>query len=411
MSGKTVLILGGGMGGVTAANELRQHLSRDHRVVLAEKNAEHVFAPSLLWLMTGDRTPEQVKRPLRQLLRSGIELVLGEVRRIDPDKRQVDVAGRLLNYDYLVVALGAELRPETVPGLSAGAHTFYTFEGTVALRDALRNFNGGKIALVISSLPYKCPGAPHEAAMLIHDYFRRQHKKVDIHLFTPEPQPLPVAGPQLGEMVRQMLEGQGITFHPKHKLTAVDPQARQISFEGSPSFVYDLLIAIPPHSAPALLKQAGLTNEAGWVPVDRNTLATKIDRIYAIGDVTAMPLPGRWKPEIPLALPKAGVFAHDQALVLARRIAAEINGQDTSPHTFCGGGYCMLEVGGDLAGFASGDFFAEPPQVQLHRVGKIWHLGKVLMEKWWLSPPGLKQNILKLALKLGSKSMKIPASF
>jgi sulfide:quinone oxidoreductase len=361
--------------------------------------------------MTGDREPEQVSRPLKQLLRSGVDLVLGEVRDIDPRKRQVDVASQLLDYDYLVVALGAELRPEVVPGLSAGAYTFYTLEGTLALRDALRNFKGGKLALVISALPYKCPGAPHEAAMLINDYFRRQHKNVDIHLFTPEPQPLPVAGPQLGDMVRQMLEGQGIVFHPKHKLTKVDPQMRQITFEGVEPFNYDMLIAIPPHGAPALLKRAGITNEAGWVPVDRNTLATKIEGIYAIGDVTAMPLPGRWKPDVPLALPKAGVFAHDQALVLARRIAAEIDGQDTAPHTFCGGGYCMLEVGGDLAGFASGDFFAEPPQVQLHRVGKFWHLGKVLMEKWWLSRPGLRQNILNLALKLGSKTMKIPASF
>jgi sulfide:quinone oxidoreductase len=316
----------------------------------------------------------------------------------------------VLDYDYLVIALGADLKPDAIPGLRQGAYTFYTLEGTVALRDALRAFKGGTVAVVVSAMPYKCPGAPHEAAMLLTDFFRRRHLPAQVHIFTPEPQPLPVAGPQLGEMVRQMLESKGVNFHPKHKLTAVDGQNRKLSFEGKEPFDYDLLIAIPPHGAPALLRQAGLTNEAGWVPVDRNTLAAKFDHVYALGDVTAISIPGRWQSEIPLALPKAGVFAHDQALVVARRIAAEINGQKIN-QTFCGSGYCMLEVGGGLAGFASGDFFAEPPKVQLHRMGKVWHLGKVLMEKWWLSPPGLKQRLLQLVLELGSKILKIPASF
>ncbi|WP_165802785.1 NAD(P)/FAD-dependent oxidoreductase [Dehalogenimonas alkenigignens] len=410
MNGKTVLVLGGGIGGLTAANELRQRLGREHRIILVEQNPSHVFAPSLLWLMTSDRTPEQVARPLSQLLRNGVELVLGKVSRIDPEKRRVEVGGHTLDYDYLVVALGADLKPEAIPGLKEGAYTFYTLEGTIALRDALRRFEGGKIAVVVSAMPYKCPGAPHEAAMLINDFFRQRHKAAEIHLFTPEPQPLPVAGPQLGEMVRQMLESKSITFHPKYKLTSVDSQLKVISFEGQESFSYDLLIAIPPHGASTILKQAGLTNDAGWVPADRGTLATRHDRIFAIGDVAAIPLPGRWKVDVQLALPKAGVFAHDQALVTARRITAEINGQKLSD-TFCGGGYCMLEVGGDLAGFASGDFFAEPPSIELHRVGKIWHLGKVLMEKWWLSRPGIKKSIFKAALRLGSKTLKIPASF
>jgi sulfide:quinone oxidoreductase len=156
------------------------------------------------------------------------------------------------------------------------------------------------------------------------------------------------------------------------------------------------------------VREAGLANEAGWVPVDRTTLATPQENVYALGDVTAIPLPGRWKPEVPLMLPKAGVFAHVQAKVVARRIAAEILGTPVQ-ETFCANGYCMLEAGGDLAGFAFGNFFAEPsPQVELRQMGKVWHWGKVLLEKWWLAPFGLKRKALDLALRLGGQWQRVP---
>jgi sulfide:quinone oxidoreductase len=172
-----------------------------------------------------------------------------------------------------------------------------------------------------------------------------------------------------------------------------------------------LLAAIPPHRGPRLLREAGLTNEAGWVPVDRATLATQYENVYALGDVTALPIPGRWKPDVPMMLPKAGVFAHAQAEVVAHRIAADITGGRASD-VFCGEGYCMLEMGESLAGFASGNFFAEPsPQIQLRKLGKTWHLGKVLFEQWWLAPPGFRREMLRLILKLGSKVLKVPASF
>lgn len=246
--------------------------------------------------------------------------------------------------------------------------------------------------------------------MLIAESFQRRglREKVDLHLFTPEPQPMPVAGPVLGDTLRQMLEAKGIAFHPLHKLTAVDPQSQELHFEGQGPFKYDLLVAIPPHRSPRLVRQAGLANEAGWVPVDHATLATQQENVYALGDVTAIPIPGRWKPDVPLMLPKAGVFAHAQAQTVASRIAAEINGAAATA-TFCGDGYCMLESGEDLAGFAFGNFFAEPtPQVQLRRVGKVWHLGKVLLEQWWLAPFGPRREALRLALRLGGRALRIP---
>ncbi|MCW5976727.1 MAG: NAD(P)/FAD-dependent oxidoreductase [Bryobacteraceae bacterium] len=395
---------------MVAANEIRRQLPSVHRVVLVEKNAQHAFAPSFLWLMTGDREPHQIRRPLAGLLRRGVDLVQAEVLGIDPIQRKVRTSAAEIAYDHLIVALGADLAPGAIPGLADASQTFFTFEGATRLRDTLRSFSGGRIAVVVSAMPYKCPGAPHEGAMLIADHFRRRgfSSKVKIHLFTPEPQPMPVAGPQLGEAVGGMLGAKGIEFHPLHKLTSVDPSAREMSFDNGVRFGFDLLVVVPPHRAPRAVVDAGLTNQAGWVPVDPQTLRTSQDGVYAIGDVTAIPIPGRWKPDVPLMLPKAGVFAHAQAEVVAHRIVAEVTGRSCEA-AFCGDGYCMLEAGEDLAGFAFGNFFAEPaPNVQVRQIGKAWHLGKVLFEKWWLAPVGLRRSAIGWAMKAGGRLYGIP---
>jgi sulfide:quinone oxidoreductase len=410
MTGKTIVVLGGGVGGLVAANELRRQLGRDHRVLMVEKNTWHAFAPSFLWLMTGDRKEAEIVRDLQALVRPGVEVIAGEVLAINAASRRVETTSGPLDYDYLIIALGAELAPDAIPGLMEASQTFFTLAGAARLREALNSFSSGTVAVVIGAMPYKCPGAPHEGAMLIADFFRKRgiRNKVDIHLFTPETQPLPVAGPTLGDAVRQMLEMKEISFHPLHKLAAVRPQSQEILFEDKNSFRYDLLVAVPPHRSPAVARQSGLANEAGWVPVDHASLETKHPEVYAVGDITAIPLPGRWKPDVPLMLPKAGVFAHAQAQVVARRIAQEISGEPAQ-ETFCADGYCMLEAGEDLAGFAFGNFFAEPsPRLQLHKIGKTWHLGKVLFEKWWLAPFGIKRGALGLAMKLGGKVYGIP---
>jgi len=410
MATKTVLILGGGMGGISAAFELRRLLPLEHTIALIEKEAQHAFAPSFLWLMSADRAPEHIVRDVHQMVPRGVEVLIDQVEAIDLVSRSVRTSSGAISYDFLIVSLGAELGPEMIPGLSEAASTFYTVDGAIKLKEALRDFAGGTLALVVSSVPYKCPGAPHEGAMLIADVLRRRglEGKVSVHLFTPEAQPMPVAGPALGASVREMLEARKIVFHPLHKLLSVDASKRALQFEGRAPFAYDLLVAVPPHRGHRVVREAGLANEAGWIPVERETLATRHEGVYAIGDATALQIPGRWNPDVPMLLPKAGVFAHSQALVVARNIAAEVNGS-AQRVKFMGDGYCALECGQGRAGFAFGNFLAEPhPSIEMRRPGRSMHLGKVLFEKYWLGR-GMKRNALRIVGNFAARLLGMPA--
>lgn len=374
---ETVLILGGGVGGLVTANELRKALPKGHRVVLVERETSFVFAPSLLWLMTGARTAEKISRPLSRLSRKGIEVVHGEIQRIDADRREVTVDGGLLAGHDLVIALGAELAPETIPGLAEAGHNFYTLAGAEALRDQLKSFSGGRIVILTAAPAYKCPAAPYEAAMLLEYHCRKRHlrEKTEIDLFAAEPGPMGVAGPDVSKAVRQLVESKGVTYHPEHQLTVVDPASRTLRFTNGKEATYDLLAYVPPHRAPRVVRESGLVADSGWVSVDRHTLETNVPGVYALGDVVSIPL-ALGKP-----LPKAGVFAHYQAETVARNIARAITGQG-KPETFDGEGECFVETGDGKAGFGKGNFYAEPePQVKLHPPTRRWHAAKILFEK------------------------------
>ncbi len=407
---KTIIILGGGVGGITTANELSNHLIEDVKIILIEKNKEHTFAPSYLWLMTGDRTKNEINVPLRSLLKKNVELVNASVDEINPADRIVKANQSEFHYDFLVIALGADLAPEKIPGWDESIHTFYTYEGAAKLYETLKNFSNGKIAIVISSMPYKCPGAPHEGAMLIENFIASGgfRKQVEISLYTPESQPLPVAGLELGNAVKTILEQKGIHFHPLMQLVSVDTKSKQLSFKGNNCFEYDILIVIPPHKSPDVISKSDLANANGWIDVEPGSLQTKYENVFAIGDISSIPLPGRWIPDKPMMLPKAGVFSHLEANVVAKNITRIIQGLKAD-EKFCADGYCMLEAGEDLAGFAYGDFFGEPhPQVHLKKIGRKWHIGKVLFEKWWLSPIGLKKTFYKKLLQSGGMLIGIP---
>lgn len=381
--GKTVVVLGAGIGGIVAAEDLRRRLPAEHRVVAVERERTHVFAPSLLWYVTGDSDVPQFTRPLDALRRRGVELVTGEITRLDPRALAVDVNGRTIAADALVVALGADYA--TVPGLAEAGHNLYTLDGASSLRQALQAFAGGRIAVLTAAPGYKCPAAPYEAAMLIEAFVRRRglREKTQIRVHAAEPAPMPVAGPAAGAQIVAMLERKGIEYFPQRQVTRVEPGV--LHFNPSAQSLaeplcadFDLLVYVPPHRAPAAVRDAGLCGESGWIPVDRRTLATSVPGVWAIGDVTSIPL------KMGRPLPKAGVFAAAQARVVAHNIAHAWTGKGAAAG-FDGHGFCFLETGGAMAGIGSGNFYAEPlPDVRLRSPNPLWHVGKRVFEKYWL---------------------------
>jgi sulfide:quinone oxidoreductase len=376
----TVVVLGGGIGGQVAARSLRRRLPKQDRVVLVERNPRFTFQPSYLWVLSGDRRPAQISRTLERLQRAGVDLLQTEVVGLDLEERRVQTTNGELNYDRLVVALGAELAPDALPGFAEGAHNVYTLEGAVAAAQGLRDFNGGRVVVLVSRLPFKCPAAPYEAAFLAQSVLRRRGlgDRSSVGVYTPEPFPMPTAGSAVGEALSGLLSTRRIEFHPGQTADGIDPAAREIILASGDHVGYELLLGVPPHRPPAVLKGTRLTSDSGFIPVDANTLATGVDAVYAVGDVTAIPLGGG------KFLPKAGVFAAAEAEVVARRIAAELANEQPRVG-FDGHGSCFVELGGGVAAYASGDFFAEGgPKVNLKRPGRIWHWNKVALEQYWL---------------------------
>ena len=269
---------------------------------------------------------------LLYLVRPGVEIKATEVQEIEPDTRTVKTSNGDLAYDYLVLSPGSDLAPEAVAGFSEAAHTPYNLEGSIGLWDALQRFQGGRVTVLVCSMPYKCPAAPYEAAMLLDDYLRRKglRGRCEVEVFTPEALPMGVAGPEMGRAVVSMMEAKNISFNPEVKLTHIDPERKELVFSNHEPAPFDLLAGVPPHTPSAVVKELPVANDAGWIPVDRRTLKTSHDNVYAIGDVAAVSL-ANGKP-----LPKAGVFAEGEGRTVARRIADEIERRGTSALGFAG---------------------------------------------------------------------------
>ncbi len=366
MSATTTLILGGGFGGIAAANALRRLVPPEHEIVVVDRSADFHVGAGKTWVALGERKYAEIARPRAALLAPGVRFVQAAVTALELAAQRVVTEQATLRFDQLVIALGADLNLAAVPGLEAAAHTFYTVEGAERLRPALERFAGGDLVILIPKAPFKCPPAPYEAALLLHAAFaaRGLGGKARIAIRTVEPAPMPTAGPEIGQYIRGELAERGIDYRTQQKTVRVDGAARRVAFEDGAEAGYDLLVAVPPHQAPQAVRDAQLTNPSGWIPVDPQTLQVKTagGEVYAVGDVTVLPLPGRYKPDVALSLPKAGVFAEAQGRVVAHQIAAKLLGS-LPREVFDGKGYCYLETGGGRAVKADGAFFELPHPV------------------------------------------------
>lgn len=360
----TTLILGGGFGGIAAANRLRGLLPMEHKVILVDRSGTHLVGAGKTWLMLGEKQIGEVTQARAALVKRGVEFRQSTATGIDIAGRTVTTSDGLIQWDYLMIALGANVSMAGVPGLADAAHTFYTLEGADRLRGVIADFKGGEIVILIEKPPFKCPPAPYEAAMLLQDHFANRKVPARIAIHTPEGIPMATAGPEMGGFIKGELASRGIALHTQRQVSRVDAAGRRIHFADGSEAAYDLLLCVPAHEAPGVVKEAGLLNSGGWIPVDPRTMEVRAGegRLFAIGDITTVSLPGRFKPDVPLVLPKAGVMAEAQAEVAASRIADTILGK-TPTAEFDGRGFCYFEMGGGVAVRAEGSFFELPHPV------------------------------------------------
>ena len=350
------LVLGGGFGGLAAAHRLHERLGDGATITLIDRRGTFMMGLRILSVLVGQADRAGGTRSLDRLAQKGIRYLRDEVTVIDLDRKTVTTQDASLAYDALVVALGAELAPENIPGFASHAFNVYDTQDVSRAAEALQQFRGGKITVGIFGAPYKCPPAPYEMVLLVKDFLRARGVRATLEVFTPQPMSLPILGRVGCDVIESRLAEAGITFLPNHKATAVE--AGEVVF-ASGRRPYDLLLGVPPHRCPAPVQGSGLMDGGNWVRVNPRTLETKFSGVYAVGDSVEIPT-ADGKP-----LPKAGVFAEAMGQVAAERIAATLAGQGAET-TFTGEGGCYLEVGNGQAMMVQGSFLAEPaPQVTL----------------------------------------------
>ena len=333
-----VVVLGAGFGGLEVTSRLAEQCGESVDITLIDAADGFVFGFSKLDVMFGRVPQPHVVHAYRDLVdRPGVRFVQARIDTIDAAQRQVDTSVGTFDADVLVVALGAELDASATPGLCDGGHEFYTVPGAFAVRDVLANFAGGRVVVAVTSTPFKCPPAPSETALLMHDFLQSRglRDKSSVALVMPLPTPIPPS-PAASTALLAAFAERGIEFVPNSVVRGLDATRQVALLADGGEIPYDLFLGVPKHCAPDVVVAAGMTDD-GWIPVDPLTLETSFADVYAVGDVTSV------------GTPKAGVFAEGQAAIVADRIAARINGSSAEAE-YDGTGICYVEFGAETVG-------------------------------------------------------------
>ncbi len=383
-----ILVLGAGFGGLELSTKLSDELGDELDVVLIDQGEGFVFGFSKLEVMFGRTLPSAVLHPYRDLAKPGLRFVQTTIRSIDPAAKRVQSDAGAFEADVMVVALGADLDPSATPGLVEGGHEFYTVPGAFALRDVLAGFDGGRVVVGVTSAPFKCPPAPSETALLMHDYLTERgiRDSSDISLVMPLGVPIPPS-PAASETLLVAFAERGINWYPERVVSRLDPDRKVVMLTDGAEMPYDLFLGVPVHRVPVAVEESGLAVD-GWVPVNPMTLETAFSDVYAVGDVTSV------------GTPKAGVFAEGQASVVAEQIIARLRG-GSPPAPYDGHGMCYLEFGRDLVArvdvtFVSGETpvgdFEGPSQALAADKGEF---GSSRIQRWFdRTWTGGKQSVI-----------------
>lgn len=346
---KRVVVLGAGFGGLELTTILSDELGDGIDLTLIDRNDTFYFGFSKLDVMFGHKTAEAVLIPYASIAKPGVTFRQETITAIDPDAKRVTTDAGTYEADVLVVALGADYDLEATPGLAEGGNEFYSFEGAARLREVLPTFSSGRAIVGVTSAPFKCPPAPSEAALLLHDYLvqRGVREACEISLVMPFAIPIPPSPDTSKALLGEFAE-RDITFVPNRRARALDPERHVAILDDESEMPYELFLGIPRHRVPDVVAASGMT-EDGWVPVDPRNLKTRFDGVFAVGDVTSV------------GTPKAGVFAEGAARVVADEIIAEIRSADQPPH-YDGRGSCYIEFGAGRVGRVEVQFLpGQPP--------------------------------------------------
>jgi sulfide:quinone oxidoreductase len=344
-----VIVLGAGFGGLELTTILSEAFGDAIDIVLIDKSDTFVFGFSKLEVMFGRQIAAEVRHPYRDIVKPGVRFLQTTVRSIDPVTRKVATDAGTFEADFLVVALGADLDPAATPGLVEGGNEFYTVPGAFALRDVIARFERGPAIIGVTGKSFKCPPAPSETALLLHDYLtaRGRREATEITLVMPFGTPIPPSS-ETSQAILAAFAERGIRFVKDSLVRALIPDRKVAVLSDGAEMPYELFLGVPVHRVPAVVVESGLAVDAfGWVPVNKQTLETAFRGVYAVGDVNGV------------GTPKAGIFAEGAARVVAASIIAQIRG-GPSPEAYRGVGACYVEFGNGQVGRVDVEFLAGP---------------------------------------------------